>query len=292
MVLHRALGARRVALLDRGQQRVVLLHHRRVHDRAGQLLATATAGAPRRPSRSGPRASGCRRPRRPSGAPRRRPRPAPRGRRLGGLLGRTAARSAATVSASGRWAARPASGTSSTIRASSSSSSEADPVSSIIAMASLRLRLMPCSAVCATKIPPPGPLVARIRLPLVSSLSPSRRVGRLTPSSSERSPSRPRKSPGWRPSASMWCWMRAAMSSLAAPMVPGEAARACGARRPCSRRRPPGHPVVHDPARLALRPGEEAGVDRHHAHAQAEPLAHDAPAGGELRRRAPARPPA
>src|ERR671915_60675 len=114
----------------------------------------------------------------------------------------TASRRRLTSAASARWAAWPASGTSSMRRASSSSSSVTAPVSSIIAIESLRLWLIPSAAVRATKIPPPGPLLARIRFPLASSLRASRSVGRLTPNSAARSSSRPRKSSG--PSFSRW----------------------------------------------------------------------------------------
>ena len=61
----------------------------------------------------------------------------------------------------------------------------------------------------------PGPLLARIRLPLASSLSASRSVGRLTPNSAARSSSRPRKSPGPSPSRWMKCWISDATCSLA-----------------------------------------------------------------------------
>ena len=99
-------------------------------------------------------------------------------------------------------AARPDRDTSMTSRASTVRRGSRRPVfKSIISMESLRLRPTPRSAVCATKMPPPGPLAARIRLPLASSFSDSRSVGRLTPNSVARSSSRPRKAPGPRPSA-------------------------------------------------------------------------------------------
>ena len=72
---------------------------------------------------------------------------------------------------------------------------------SMLATESVTLRPIPCSGVAATKMPPPGPLVARIRLPLESSRSASRSVGRLTPKRCARSSSRPSRSPGRSPSA-------------------------------------------------------------------------------------------
>ena len=69
-------------------------------------------------------------------------------------------------------AARPASGTSRWMRASTSSPSETLCVSSIIEIESLRLRLMPSFGVLATKMPPPGPRDARIRCELARAAAP------------------------------------------------------------------------------------------------------------------------
>ena len=71
-------------------------------------------------------------------------------------------------------------------------------VSSIVAIDSLRLRRRPSFGVLATKMPPPGPVEARIRWEPASSLNASRSVGLLTPNSAASSCSVPRRSPGRR----------------------------------------------------------------------------------------------
>ena len=132
-------------------------------------------------------------------------------------------------------------------------------------MASLRLRLIPWSAVRATKMPPPGPLVARIRLPLASSLSASRSVGRLTPNSAARSSSRPRKSSG--PQALLLDVVLDLDGHLLAGAAdrprrrPRRVARAASARVLTAR--PPGRALVDHPARLAVGARQHAGRDRH-----------------------------
>ena len=100
-------------------------------------------------------------------------------------------------------AASPASGTSSWMRASTSSTNEMLSVSSMVAMDSLRLRPIPSFCVLATKTPPPGPREARMRCELASSLSASRSVGRLTPNSVASSLSVPSRSSGRRSCCAM-----------------------------------------------------------------------------------------
>src|SRR5262249_56252992 len=72
-------------------------------------------------------------------------------------------------------AASPASGTSSATRASSSSCRETVSVSSIVWIDSERFRPIPSFGVLWTKIPPPGPRVARSRGELATRRSPHRR---------------------------------------------------------------------------------------------------------------------
>src|SRR5918997_645501 len=164
----------------------------------------------------------------------------------------------------------------------SRSSGVTAPVSSIIAIESLRLWLIPSAAVRATKIPPPGPLLARIRFPLASSLRASRSVGRLTPNSAARSSSRPRKSSGPSLSRWMWCWIRTATCSLA-PRI-GLAFMRCSTsplarpRRgePCPRgaaaRRPPRAPRARGArAAGASAPGALAPRPRRAARPRASP---------------------
>ena len=107
-----------------------------------------------------------------------------------------AASSRATTSSSALTAARPAIGTSSESRASTSSSIEMLSAASISAIDSLTLRLIPSLGVLATKIPPVRPRPTRIRCEADSSRSASRSVGRLTPKSSAISCSVPIRSPG------------------------------------------------------------------------------------------------
>ena len=95
---------------------------------------------------------------------------------------------------------------------------------------------MPCSVVAATKMPPPGPLVARIRCALESSRSASRSVGRLTPNRCARSSSRPSRSPGARPRPACTRgsrprrprWRCAAAPARAPPRLTSPGARAAG----------------------------------------------------------------
>ena len=101
----------------------------------------------------------------------------------------------ATTASSALTAARPAIGTSSERRASSSSLIEIVWAASISAIDSERLRLMPSLGVRATKIPPERPRPTRIRCAADSSRSASRIVGRLTPNSSASSCSVPIRSP-------------------------------------------------------------------------------------------------
>ena len=82
-----------------------------------------------------------------------------------------------------------------------SSRSDTLPVSSMVAIDALRLRLSPSLGVLSTKIPPPGPRVARTRFELESIRRASRNVGRLTPNSVASSCSVPRRSPGLQPFA-------------------------------------------------------------------------------------------
>ena len=124
----------------------------------------------------------------------------------------------------------------------------------------------------ATKMPPPGPLLARIRLPLASSLSASRSVGRLTPNSARQVLLAAEEVARPEPLA------LDVVLDLDRDLLAGAADRA--ARRgdapgALARSRPPSaERSVDHPPRLAVGARQHAGRDRHDAHAQAELLAH------------------
>ena len=126
-----------------------------------------------------------------------------------------ASSSRATTPSSALTAARPAIGTSSDSRASSSSLIEIVWAASISEIDSERFLLIPSLGVRATKIPPVRPRPTRIRCAADSSRSASRMVGRLTPNSSASSCSVPMRSPVCSCCSSSQTRICAAICSLA-----------------------------------------------------------------------------
>ena len=178
--------------------------------------------------------------------------------------------SPATSSSVARCAASPASGTSSSMRVSISSSRSMLAADSMLATESVTLMPMPCSGVAATKMPPPGPFVARIRWALESRRSASRSVGRLTPKRCARSSSRPSRSPGCSA-----CGEHAGadrLGDLLAGAPPQRGLAGGHARhRPAGRAGP--RPQVLHAAGLAAVGRQDPRLDRHDPDAQPERLA-------------------
>ena len=157
------------------------------------------------------------------------------------------------------------------MRVSISSSRSMLSADSMLATESVTLMPIPCSGVAATKMPPPGPLVARIRWVLESRRSASRRVGRLTPKRCARSSSRPRRSPGCSAWANMEARIASATSSLALRRSAGSPA-ATRVTAPAPKRGDLGAQVQHAP-RLAAVGRQDPRFDRHDPDAQPERLA-------------------
>ena len=111
-------------------------------------------------------------------------------------------------------------------------------VSSMVAIDSLRFRLIPSFGVLATKMPPPGPLDERIRCELASRRNASRNVCLLTPNSIASSFAVPSRLFGRSPCRAMKRRISSAICSLTSPRigvkrVPGGAVVAVRAGEGC-----------------------------------------------------------